>query len=51
MELLFANWQIVTIGILVLDKVVALSPSKADDLIWASIKKVLLGLKAIKGKK
>lgn len=42
------NWQIVTIGILVLDKVVALSPSKMDDLIWSSIKKMLLGIKAMK---
>jgi len=48
MDALMDNWQIVTIGILVLDKVVALSPSKMDDLIWSSIKKMLLGIKAMK---
>ena len=32
------NWQIVTIIILVVDKVVALSPSEMDDLIWSSVK-------------
>lgn len=48
MDVLMDNWQMVTIGILVLDKVVALSPSKMDDLIWSSIKKMLLGIKAMK---
>ena len=38
------NWQIVTIIILVLDKIVALSPSKKDDLIWSSIKGLIYKL-------
>ena len=41
MDLLVDNWQVITIGILVVDKIVALSPTKMDDLLWASIKKVL----------
>jgi hypothetical protein len=48
MDVLIDNWQMVTIGILMIDKVVALSPSKMDDLIWTSVKKVLLGIKAMK---
>ena len=38
-EQLSANWEYVVIGILAIDKVVALSPSEWDDLIWTSIKK------------
>ena len=38
-ELLSANWEYVVIGILAIDKAVALSPSEWDDLIWTSIKK------------
>tara|TARA_R110002020_G_scaffold82687_7_gene205067 strand:- start:5024 stop:5176 length:153 start_codon:yes stop_codon:yes gene_type:complete len=37
-EWLTSNWQIVTIGILIVDKIVALSPSKMDDLLWSSVK-------------
>jgi hypothetical protein len=48
MDILLSNWEYVAIGILVIDKIVALSPSKMDDLLWASIKKVLMGVKAIK---
>tara|TARA_R100000808_G_scaffold7129_1_gene21016 strand:+ start:1042 stop:1197 length:156 start_codon:yes stop_codon:yes gene_type:complete len=51
MEWILGNWEMVMIGVLVIDKVVALSPSKMDDLLWSSIKKVLLGAKALKGKK
>ena len=36
---LSANWEYVVIGILAIDKAVALSPSEWDDLIWTSIKK------------
>ena len=36
-----ANWEYMLIGILCIDKVVALSPTKWDDLIWTSIKKGL----------
>ena len=50
MDILLSNWEYVAIGILVIDKIVALSPSKMDDLLWASIKKVLMGVKAIKKK-
>ena len=48
MDILLNNWEYVAIGILVIDKIVALSPSKMDDLLWASIKKVLMGVKAVK---
>ena len=41
MEFLVNNWEYVLIGILAIDKVVALSPSEWDDLIWTSIKKAL----------
>ena len=40
-EFLQSNWEYVAILILVIDKVVALSPSKKDDLIWHYIKKML----------
>jgi len=50
MEFLQSNWQMVALGIMVLDKVVAMSPSKMDDLLWASVKKVLMGLRVM-GKK
>ena len=36
-----SNWEYILIGILCIDKVVALSPTKWDDLIWTSIKKAL----------
>ena len=39
MELITANWEYILIGILSIDKMVALSPTKWDDLIWTSIKK------------
>jgi len=45
-----SNWEYVAIGILVVDKVVAMSPSKMDDLLWASVKKVLMGVKVMKKK-
>ena len=48
MDVIVNNWEYVTIGILVVDKVVALSPSKMDDLLWASVKKVLMGIKVMK---
>ena len=41
MEILTNNWEYVVIGILAIDKAVALSPSKWDDLIWTSIKKAI----------
>ena len=39
MEIIINNWEYILIGILAVDKVVALSPSEWDDLIWTSIKK------------
>ena len=41
MELLASYWEYVLIGFLLVDKIVALSPSKMDDLIWFSLKKML----------
>tara|TARA_Y100000310_G_scaffold333471_1_gene411109 strand:+ start:594 stop:740 length:147 start_codon:yes stop_codon:yes gene_type:complete len=41
MEFLINNWEYCLIIILAVDKVVALSPSKWDDLIWTSIKKAI----------
>jgi len=48
MDMLMQNWEYVAIGILVVDKVVAMSPSKMDDLLWASVKKVLMGIRVMK---
>lgn len=42
------NWELYAIGILFFDKIVALSPTKYDDLLWTSVKSVILKLK--KGK-
>ena len=39
MEIISANWEYILIGILAIDKIVALTPSTWDDLIWTSIKK------------
>jgi len=39
METILNNWEYILIGILAIDKVVALTPSTWDDLIWTSIKK------------
>jgi len=40
-EILINNWEYVLIGILAVDKAVALSPTKWDDLIWTSIRKAI----------
>ena len=34
-------WEYMLIAILCIDKVVALSPTKWDDLIWTSVKKAI----------
>ena len=39
MEIILENWEYVLIAILSIDKIVALSPTEWDDLIWTSIKK------------
>ena len=41
MDFLSNYWEYVLIGFLVIDKIVAMSPSKMDDLIWFSVKKML----------
>ena len=40
-DLLVQNWEYVVIGILAIDKAVALSPSKWDDLLWTRVKKAI----------
>jgi len=50
MDFVADNWQYIAIGVMVVDKIVAMSPSKMDDLIWASMKKVLMGVKVMKKK-
>jgi|TARA_R100000687_G_C6404271_1_gene143364 hypothetical protein len=41
MEWIAGNWEYALIAILAIDKMVALSPSEWDDLIWTSIKKAM----------
>tara|TARA_R110000744_G_scaffold274128_6_gene387308 strand:- start:814 stop:963 length:150 start_codon:yes stop_codon:yes gene_type:complete len=41
MEWIASNWEVVLIGILVIDKVVALSPTPYDDMLWSSIKGII----------
>ena len=41
MEWMMSHWEYAAIGILVIDKLVALSPSKMDDLIWSTVKKMI----------
>ena len=41
MDWITANWEYMLIAILCIDKVVALSPTEWDDLIWTSIKKAI----------
>jgi hypothetical protein len=48
MDFMMENWEYALIAIMAIDKVVALSPSKMDDLVWTSIKKVLVGVKIMK---
>ena len=44
MEWIIAHWEYILLGIMIIDKVVALSPTKQDDLIWTSIKGVIMTL-------
>ncbi len=48
MDFMMENWEYALIAIMAIDKVVALSPSKMDDLVWTSVKKVLVGAKIMK---
>ena len=41
LEVITQNWEYVVIGILAIDKIVALSPTEWDDLIWTSAKKAI----------
>ena len=41
MNIILENWEYILIAIMAIDKMVALSPSKWDDLIWTSIKGLL----------
>ena len=41
LEFLSSNWQYVLIALFCVDKCVALSPSKWDDLIWTGVKKAI----------
>ena len=41
MDWIAANWEYMLIGILCIDKIVALSPTEWDDLIWTSVKKAI----------
>ena len=50
MDFVADNWQYIAIGVMVVDKVVAMSPSKMDDLVWTAAKKVLMGVKVMKKK-
>ena len=49
-EFVQGNWKMIALATLVIDKVVAMSPSKMDDLLWSSVKKVLMGIKVMKKK-
>ena len=48
-ETMVQNWEYVVIAILAIDKAVALSPTKWDDLIWTSVKKVVYKMTGKKG--
>jgi hypothetical protein len=41
MEWVLKYWEIIVIGILVLDKIVAVTPNKYDDLILTAIKSAI----------
>ena len=43
-EVIVQNWEYVIIGILAIDKAVALSPSTWDDLLWTSVKKSIYNI-------
>ena len=48
MEWVIENWQWLALGIMVLDKIVAATPTKYDDLILTAIKGTLNGIKSKK---
>jgi len=50
MDFIVENWEYMLIAFMMVDKAVALSPSKMDDLVWTSVKKFLVGVKVMKDK-
>lgn len=40
-QMITENWEYVLILLLSVDKIVALSPSTWDDLLWTSVKKII----------
>jgi len=38
MDWMLSNWEWVIIAIMVVDKIVAMTPTKHDDMIWTAIK-------------
>ena len=44
MEWMVESWEYVLIGVMAVDKAVALSPSEWDDLLWTSVKKTIFKL-------
>jgi len=41
LDIIVQNWEVTAIVILSIDKIVALSPSTWDDLLWTSVKKAI----------
>ena len=41
MDSIVNNWEYILIALLCIDKIVALSPTEWDDLIWTSVKKAI----------
>jgi len=50
MEWLIKNWELIALGILIADKIVAATPTKWDDLILTAIKNTLGSVKGIGNK-
>ena len=48
MAMLLSNWEYILLGFMVLEKVVKLSPSKKDDILFDSIIKPILNMFAPK---
>jgi len=44
MEWVIEHWTFILLGVMVVDKIVAMSPSKKDDLIWTSIRGIVMRL-------
>ena len=44
MDWLVTNWEWVLIAILIVDKIVAMTPTKQDDMIWSAVRWVIYKL-------